>query len=269
MPTVDQNGTPQVLLIDLDGVIYQSDRVIDGAVETLDWIRAQRIPYLFVTNTTSRSRSALLQKFESMGFHARPDDIVTPIVAASQWLDERELKHAALFVSEGACEDFTGIQQVALDSDDAIDAVVIGDLGAAWDYSLLNRAFRMLMREPKPELIALGMTRYWRGADGLNLDVAPFIRALEHAASCGAHVLGKPAPAFFQASLALLGAQPGQAMMIGDDILGDIEAAQACGIRGIQVRTGKFRAADLDGDVRPDVVLDSIADLPAWWSKSA
>jgi ribonucleotide monophosphatase NagD (HAD superfamily) len=52
--------------------------------------------------------------------------------------------------------------------------------------------------------------------------------------------------------------------MIGDDIVGDVGAAQACGIPGILVRTGKFRDADLDGDIRPDAVLDSIADLPGW-----
>lgn len=31
--------------------------------------------------------------------------------------------------------------------------------------------------------------------------------------------------------------------MIGDDIVTDVGGAQACGIRGIQVRTGKYRLA--------------------------
>jgi len=33
------------------------------------------------------------------------------------------------------------------------------------------------------------------------------------------------------------------------------------------VRTGKFRPKDLDEGIRPDAVLDSIADLPEWWSR--
>ena len=77
-------------------------------------------------------------------------------------------------------------------------------------------------------------------------------------------MIGKPAPAFFESALALLGARAEQTLMIGDDIVGDVGAAQACGIRGIQVRTGKFRAADLEGDIHPDAVLDSFADLPGW-----
>ena len=32
-----------------------------------------------------------------------------------------------------------------------------------------------------------------------------------------------------------------QALMIGDDIINDIGGAQACGMMGVQVRTGKFR----------------------------
>jgi phospholysine phosphohistidine inorganic pyrophosphate phosphatase len=122
------------------------------------------------------------------------------------------------------------------------------------------------MRDPAPQLLALGMTRYWRGQDGLLLDVAPFVKALEHAADCEARVVGKPAAAFFDAALARLGCDAAQVFMIGDDINGDIDAAQQCGIRGIQVRTGKFRETDLEGEVQPFAILDSIATLQDWWT---
>ena len=257
------------LLIDLDGVIYQGGRLVEGAIDALDWIRQQQIPHLFVTNTTSRSRDDLLEKFEALGFSAQVDEIMTPVVAASQWLKDHDLRKVALFVPAPTQRDFGDLDAVALEQETAVEAVVIGDLGKAWDFQLLNRAFRFLMQEPRPELIALGMTRYWRGSDGLQLDVAPFIKALEHAASCEARVVGKPARAFFNASLSMIDCKAADALMIGDDIVGDIDAAQKCGIRGIQVRTGKFREADLDGEIRPFAVLDSIADLPAWWQHNA
>jgi ribonucleotide monophosphatase NagD (HAD superfamily) len=107
------------------------------------------------------------------------------------------------------------------------------------------------------------MTRYWRAADGLRLDVAPFIKALEHAAGCEAVVLGKPSPAFFAIALAQIGCTASETVMVGDDILGDVRGAQAAGLQGFLVRTGKFQPTDLKGDVEPDAVLDSIADLPA------
>lgn len=265
---LDNEAVCNGILIDLDGVIYQSDRLVAGAVDALAWVRQQKIPHLFVTNTTSRSRKALLEKFETLGFSAELEEVMTPVVAATQWLDQHQLNSAALFVPSGTKQDFGDIESVSLDSDAAVDAVVIGDLGEAWDFNLLNRAFRFLMQEPRPKLIALGMTRYWRGRDGLQLDVAPFVKALEHAASCEAVVVGKPAPAFFESSLARLECSAEQTLMIGDDIVGDIDAAQHCGIRGIQVRTGKFRDADLDAAIKPYALLDSFADLPGWWAKT-
>ena len=255
------------LLIDLDGVIYQGDQLVEGALDSLDWLKRCQIPHLYVTNTTSRSRAALLEKFVELGFEAQLDELMTPIVAANQWLDTQHMHKIAAFVSPSAIGDFNGVEIISPECDQAVDAIVIGDLGDAWDYQLLNRAFRLLMQNPRPQLVALGMTRYWRSQDGLRLDVAPFIKALEHAASCEACVVGKPAAAFFAASLALLHCTAEKAFMLGDDIAGDVDAAQACGIRGIQVRTGKFREADLSGEIKPFAVLDSIADLPAWWEQ--
>jgi HAD superfamily hydrolase (TIGR01458 family) len=121
------------------------------------------------------------------------------------------------------------------------------------------------MQEPRPGLIALGMTRYWRGKEGLLLDVAPFVCALENAANCKASVVGKPAAAFFETALQRLEINADRCFMIGDDIDADIGGAQNCGIRGIQVRSGKFRESDLQGAVLPFAVLDSIAELPRWW----
>jgi len=58
-----------------------------------------------------------------------------------------------------------------------------------------------------------------------------------------------------------LGMPPARVAMIGDDIETDVGGAQRAGIRGILVRTGKFREADLQSEIKPDAVINSIADL--------
>ena len=253
------------LLIDLDGVLYQENDLIAGALETMRWIEAQHIDYLFVTNTTSKSRALLIKKFKQMGFETEINRIITPIVAASQWLKQASISSVALFVKPDACRDFSGIETIDSQAESGAGAVVIGDLGESWDYVALNRAFRLLIQEPKPVLIALGMTRYWRGGDGLNLDVAPFIKALEHAADCKAEVIGKPSQSFYLSALSLLGYPADRVVMIGDDIIGDVEGAKNAGIRGLLVKTGKFRKQDLESSIEMDGLLDSFADLPGWW----
>ena len=255
----------QALLFDLDGVLYQGDRVIDGAIETLQWCEQRDIPHLFVTNTSSKPRRALVERLAAMGLSVTAEEIFAPPVAARDYLASERCTPLALFVREATREDFEGLEILDDATEQGAGSVVIGDIGEAWDFATLNRAFRLLMAEPRPVLIALGMSRYAQGSDGLVLDVAPFIKALEHASGCEAVVMGKPARAFFDAAVQRLGTSAAQTVMIGDDIVGDVEGAQAAGLTGILVQTGKFRPRDLRGDVTPDAVLGSVADLPQWW----
>jgi ribonucleotide monophosphatase NagD (HAD superfamily) len=78
-----------------------------------------------------------------------------------------------------------------------------------------------------------------------------------------AHV-GKPSPSFFAAALSSLGVSASAAAVVGDDLESDVGGAQAAGMRGILVRTGKFRAEELARAAgSPDAVIDSLAELPA------
>jgi HAD superfamily hydrolase (TIGR01458 family) len=250
------------ILFDLDGVVYDGEAPIEGAAEVIAWVRREKIPFLFVTNTTSRPRETLVRKLESFGIRAAAEDIWTPAVAAHRWLIKHGVSPAALFVPQATAAEF---QDIAV-SDEGAQAVVIGDLGPSWDFATLNRAFRLLHADPDCQLIALGMTRYWQSPTGPALDVAPFVAALEHASGRRAVVLGKPSREFFETATLQIGLRGAEVLMIGDDIRADVEGAQHADLRGAIVKTGKFRPEDLEQGIQPDVVLDSVADLPAWWS---
>ena len=255
------------MLLDLDGVVYVGDQPVPGAAETVEWLARQRVPYRFLTNTTSRPRMAIVDKLAGMGIRADADEILTPAVAAVAWLRRHEVGHPALFVPDATAAEFAELGPLPAGADGGAGAVIVGDLGEGWDFATLNRALRLLMSDPAPPLIALGMTRYWRAEDGLRLDAGPFVRALEYAAGRTAVVLGKPDPAFYATAVDALDLEAGQVVMVGDDIRTDVEGAQQAGLTGVLARTGKFAASDLAGDVVPDVVLDSIADLPQWWAE--
>jgi phospholysine phosphohistidine inorganic pyrophosphate phosphatase len=254
------------LLIDLDGVIYEHEELVPRAPEAIAWIEAHAIPFAFVTNTTSRPRHALVDKLARFGIHANESQILTPAAAALAWLRTSGCSPTALFVPTAARVEFEGVPQVDESAEHGAASVIIGDLGTEWTFATLNRAFRLLMADPAVVLVALGMTRYWCAVDGLRLDVGPFIKALEHATGRSAVVLGKPSPEFFNEALRRLGCTvAANVVMVGDDIVADVQSAQNLGMRGVLVRTGKFREADLASGIKPDAVLNSIADLPSWW----
>ena len=140
----------------------------------------------------------------------------------------------------------------------------VGDLGGAWTFDAMNRAFRLLTLTHPPVLVALGMARFWKDADGLTLDDGPFVQALAYASGIEPLVTGKPAPAFFHSAAHHLGLAPEAVVMVGDDIRSDIGGAQDAGLCGVLVQTGKFHAADLAQGITPDAVLASIADVPGW-----
>ena len=227
--------------------------------------RGEGIPFRYLTNTTSRPRRAVVDRLRGLGVDAGVDQVLTPAVAAVAWLRRQGVERPALFVPEATATEFAGLDPLPDGAEDGAGAVVVGDLGAGWDFATLNRAFRLLACDPAPPLVALGLTRYWRAHDGLRLDAGPFVRALEYASGRAAVVLGKPDPAFYGTAVDDLGLPPDQVVMVGDDVRSDVEGAQRAGLTGVLVRTGKFAPSDLTGDVTPDAVLDSVADLPRWW----
>ena len=118
---------------------------------------------------------------------------------------------------------------------------------------------QVLLKSNSVPLYSLGKGKFYREDDKLQLDVGPFAAALEFASERNAKVCGKPDPTFFLAGLSCLGLEAGEVVMVGDDIVSDVGGAQAVGIRGVQVRTGKFRPSDEHHPhVKPDLIVDNL-----------
>jgi HAD superfamily hydrolase (TIGR01458 family) len=246
------------VLLDLDGVLYVENEPVPGAREAVAALRRQGIALRFVTNTTSRPRGQILERLQRLGFAVSPDELMTPAALAMRRCADRGHRRVALLMNDAVKEDFAGLEEVG----QGADAVIVGDLGSAWGYEPLNRAFRLLM--DGAELIALQRNRYWLTPDGLSLDVGPFVAALEYASGLDAVVVGKPAAAFFETVLATLAIQTDRAIMIGDDVESDVGGALAAGLAGVLVRTGKYREdAVRASGIEPTATVDSIADVPA------
>jgi HAD superfamily hydrolase (TIGR01458 family) len=247
------------LLLDIDGVLAVSWEPLPGALEAMEWLR-EHIPFRLITNTTTHTRRDLARTLRSAGFDVEPDEIVTAVTATATYLREHHAGGRAFVLTDGAPgEDLAGVPLV--ETPDDADVIVIGGASDAFTYDVVNRIFRRVM--DGAALVGMHRNLYWKTSRGWELDGGAYISGIEEATGTTATICGKPARAYFEAALALLGVPAARAAMVGDDITNDVEGARAAGLTGVLVRTGKYREDDL-AKGSPDVVLGSLADVPGW-----
>jgi HAD superfamily hydrolase (TIGR01458 family) len=267
---------PAGVLFDLEGTIYQGEALLPGARELLALLDARAFPVGFVTNTTSRSRAMLVARLGALGIAVRPEQVTTAPRAARRLALDRGWRVVAPFLPTAALEDLDPlvVRGGVADMDDGLsapegaptpDAVIVGDLGARWSFSLLQEAFTYLQQGAA--LITCSRDRYYRQAHGLVLDAGPFTALLEYATSSDAVLAGKPSAAIFAEAVASLGV-PVEArrsvIMVGDDLRTDVGGARDAGLTAWAVRTGKFAADDIARyGIQPDRVLATLGEFPA------
>jgi HAD superfamily hydrolase (TIGR01458 family) len=245
------------LLLDLDGVLYVEGEPVAGAPAAVECLRSLGLDLRFVTNTTARSRAQTQEKLERLGFAVETDELVTPARLARRHCEEAGHSRVALIMNDEVKADFEGLEEAEED----VDAVIMGDLGEQFGFTILNRAFRLVM--DGAELIALQKNRFWLTSEGLSLDAGPFVAAVEYGSGEEAFVVGKPSAGFFGSVLEDLGCATREVAMVGDDIESDIGGALDAGLRAVLVRTGKYREDYVtESGIEATATIDSIAELP-------
>ncbi|HEY9314766.1 HAD-IIA family hydrolase [Williamsia sp.] len=257
------------LLLDIDGVIVTSWEPLPGAVEALESITESGIPRMFLTNTTSKSRNEIAQTLIRGGFDVEAREILTAAVLTAEYLRSRHEGKRVVVLNEGPIsEDMDGINVV---SDDP-EVLVFGGAGPSFTHELLSQALAWMI-DGVPA-ISMHRSMSWSTASGPKIDTGIYLEGLQKATGKKIPAIGKPSPLGFRHAVEMLGVgDPGEVIMVGDDIHGDVLGAQKAAMIGVLVRTGKFRPEQLDalnadefGQV-PDHVIDSIADLPALLEK--
>jgi len=245
-------------LIDLDGVLYVGNRAVDGAQDAIGFLMENGYPFRCLSNTTRKCRHSVASHLSKLGFDIPENHIFTPTLAAIAYMKKTGRTSYYLLVTGDADRDFEEVMNKGTDMKP--DWVVIGDAGNKITYDTMNTAFRFLMGGA--ELLALENDRYWMAADGLSLSAGPFVKALEYATGKTATVMGKPSLEFFNLALQDMHLRPEHVAMIGDDIITDIGGAYNAGMKGILVRTGKFRSDAVQmAVIKPACIIDSISDI--------
>ncbi|XP_050412240.1 haloacid dehalogenase-like hydrolase domain-containing protein 2 [Patella vulgata] len=223
------------VLIDLSGTIHVEDKEINGSISALEKLRKSKINIKFVTNTTKESKRILLQRLTGIGFSISEDEIFTSLTAAHDTLKARELR-PFLLIDNKALEDFMDLHE------ENPNCVVVGLAPDKFSYKFMNEAFKLLLTGAP--LIAVHKSRYFKTKTGLALGPGPFISGLEYSSGIKAEIIGKPSAEFFKSAVKEFKSEPKDCYMVGDDVRDDIGGSQAIGMKGLLVRSGKYRPGD-------------------------
>lgn len=249
----------RLVCIDVDGTISDRFRepTVPGVPAALEAIR-EHFAMKLVTNTTSLSHAALAGLLRQQGLLADPSELTTPATTARRVLTARGAESGVLLVEEAAREDFGWFRE-----DRAGKAVLLATEAHSLTIADLQPAFRLLL--DGASLYTLQQNRYFRKGDGLVTDLGPVAAFLAYASGREILNLGKPSALLFEALARDAGCALDEVVMVGDDAEFDASGSVALGMRGILVRTGKYRGGDEQRfDPPPTATLDSVADLPDW-----
>jgi HAD superfamily hydrolase (TIGR01458 family) len=245
------------IVLDMEGVLHVDWSPIPGSAAAVAELAAGGMELGVLTNTTGKTRAAIAERLAGIGYELPVERITTAASAAAAHLRSQHAgKRVYALVEQGAVGELSGIDLV--EEPDSAEVVLLGGPDESWTYPRLNAVFRALLGGVP--LVAMQQNRWWPTADGPALDAGMFVVGLSYAAATEPVVVGKPSTEIYRSACRLLGVDPAEAMMVGDDPESDLAPAAEIGMRTCLVRTGKGSSF---GAVEVDLDLADLAALPA------
>jgi NagD protein len=245
-------------LIDMDGVIYHGSHLIPGADRFIHRLREARVPFLFLTNNSQRTRRDVATKLQRLGVDVGEEHVFTCALATARFLARQKPHGTAFVIGEGGL--LTALHEngyAVVDRDP--DYVVVGE-GRTLSFEMVEAALRMILGGAK--LVATNPDPSCPTEAGLRPGCGALVAMLEAAAGVKAFSVGKPSPVMLRAARKELGLTTDQTVVIGDTMETDILGGAQLGFKTVLVLSGGTRPEDLSRYAyRPDKVVGSVADL--------
>jgi len=253
----------KLFLLDMDGTIYLDNDLFPGTIPFLSRVREIGGRYLFLTNNSSRSVSAYVEKLGKLGIEATAEDFLTSVNALIADLKSREpYRLCYAFGTESFRQQLreAGIN-VTDKLEDDIDCLLIA-FDTELNFQKLEDACILLNRGV--DFIATNpdwVCPTWYGSVP---DCGSVCEMLYRATGRRPRVIGKPRPEMVKLAMAATGFSPEETMVVGDRLYTDIACGVNAGVDTAFVLSGEGTREDLEAsDVKPTWVFDDIAAILA------
>ena len=250
-----------VVLADLDGVVYEGTAPIRDAVESVARLQAtHRLG--FVTNNSSRKPETIVAQLAGFGVLAQPVDVVSSGQTGVELLSTMIEPASKVLVVGGEGLRFYVSEAgfTVVDSADDKPAAVIQ--GFAPDVSWRNLAEASFAIQNGAKWVATNQDWTLPQERGMAPGNGTLVSAVHTAVGQLPVVAGKPEPAIFETAIKRFAAK--RPLFIGDRLDTDIVGANRAGIPNALVLTGVSRAKEVlaaKPNERPTFIIDTLSGL--------
>lgn len=256
-------------IIDLDGTVYRSTIPVTGAVEGITKLRDADVDILFVSNTSTKSRDACLERLKRIGIEVSLEDIVTSALVTANYVSQTYPDEEVLAIGgEALIEELRRAGVSITDNPNSADVLVVGK-DRSFDYDTLTRGLRALDRDTP--FVVTNQDRTSPTEDGIVPGAGAIIGAIVAAAGREPDVVaGKPNDPMIDVTLDRLDAPPSRCLVIGDNVNTDVAMGQRAEMTTVLVRSGvDNNEVDGEQECDPDYILDSMATIDEVLKSSA
>jgi HAD superfamily hydrolase (TIGR01458 family) len=239
----------------MDGVLRIGNTPAEGCAEFLNYIKSSNRKSCILSNSTLADSNKFKIFFDENSIECSIPIMTT--VDASLRFVKNNYRRVQIHCNENIKYLFNEFFD-----DKNPEAVIIGDIGKAWNFEILNDIFKKVLNGA--DFIAMQKNKFWTTPeDGLLLDAGAFIKAIEFASGKEALLIGKPSSLYFQTALEFIGVETSQKfLMLGDDLETDIIGAQKLNSKGILIYTGKTNSQMLkNSNIKPDYEANNLFEI--------
>lgn len=245
-------------LFDMDGTIYEENRIFDGTIDLLKEIRARGGRYVFLTNNSSRSLTDYVKKVTNMGIDAGPGDFFTSVQATVMYLKEHH--PGALVYCQGTRSLVEGLRSEGIrvtEEDEAEVTVVVVGFDTELTFDKLRRTCEILRRDVA--YIATNPDFVCPVEGGFVPDCGSMCIGIRYATGKEPYFIGKPEPTMVYTAMERFGASKEETVLIGDRLYTDIASGKNAGVTTVCVLSGEATEKDIAAfDPKPDLVMQDV-----------
>ncbi|MGJ0203516.1 HAD-IIA family hydrolase [Leucobacter sp. gxy201] len=256
----------ELVLADLDGVVYRGEGAIPGAIESLN-LAAESLRVAYLTNNASRTDHTVAEHLQQLGLRPTAEDIVTSPQAAVALLAEFAPAGSKVLVvgGDGLIDELekAGYSWTRT-AEDGLAAVLQGFAPHVGWEDLAEASYALAEGPNGEQLPWIATNTDWTipRARGIAPGNGTLVSAVHTAVQRLPVFAGKPETPIYEAAFDRFGTR--NALMVGDRLDTDIKGAVAAGIPSLQVLTGVDRPKQLlaaSKDMRPDFIVPTLAEM--------